>query len=280
MIAFGASPSKADKRDLKDYGVQAMPFPISSSINPDVLNIDERYQRKIGVCVACAVTTYVEYLYYVKTGTYTKLSVAFCYQVIKKFVDKNTTEGSSLRSGITVAMKYGICKESTMLTNYNLTHEQFLAQQIPEGAFTEALNYRIGGYFAVPIEQSLLAGTLYKYNLILTRYEVGNKWYSPSWLPKDIFPLVSSNPVASGHAVVQHAYNLKDKPRFDFLNWWSGNWGNRGTGWSYIDDYAPTEAFVLTLESQAHLLVDNSPLIDESFISKIMKILRALKITY
>jgi hypothetical protein len=199
---------------------------------------------------------------------------------MKRYIDGNLSEGSSLRSGIALAMKYGICKESTMPTNYNLPYYEFVTQQIPEGAFTEALNYRIGGYFSVPVEQSLLAGTLYKYNLILARYEVGERWYTPSWLPKDIFPLVPSKVIGAGHAVCLHSYDVKDRPRFDFLNWWSGNWGNKGTGWSNIDTYAPTEAFVLTLESQAHLLVDNTPLIDNSFISKIMKLLRALKITY
>lgn len=275
-FGHGAIPSKKDKRDIKDTSLSlASPYPQTYSTDISPLNFTERYQKKIGVCVACAITTYVEWLYYKKTGTYTKLSVAFLYIVIKKLIDKNLIEGTSLRAGINAAMKYGICKESTFSTNYDLTNEQMLALAIPQNAFTEALDYTIGGYFSVPIEQSLMAGTMFKYGLILSRFSVSDKWYSPSWLPKDIFPLLGGKEV-SGHALDHFSYDLITKPRFDFMNWWSINWGNHGTGYSNVDDYAPTECWVLTLESQAHTLIDNTPLIQDSVWRKLMVFLRSI----
>lgn len=279
-FGHGALPSKRDKRDLIDKSLSlAFPYPNKYGTHIDFLNFQKRYQKKIGVCISCFAVTYVEWLYYQKTGKYTKLSVAFLYLVIKKLIDKNRIEGTSFRSSIDALMKYGVCTEKTFPTNYDLTHDQFISQTISQEAFTEALSYRIGGYFSVPVEQSLMAGTLFKYGLIGSRFSVSEKWWIPSWLPKDIFPLLSGKEI-SGHAVVHYSYDITDRPRFDFMNWWSSAWGNNGTGWSNFDDYAPTEAWVLTLESQSHLIIDNTPLIDNSFIGKIMKILRDLKIIY
>ena len=280
----GCHESSCDARDIKDRTIaQAYPYPLSFETFIDALNIkgtDERYQKKIGVCVACTITTYVEWLYWKKTGTYVKLSVAFCYIVIKTLIDKNRLEGTSARSAIKAVMKYGICTEATFPTNYDLTHDQFLDQKIPDAAWTEALNYKIGGYISVPVERSLMAGHIHKYGLLITRYDCGETWWYPSWLPKDILPLKKPNLFVSGHMVLEYYYDLATKSRFGFLNWWSKKWANLGTGYSDLEDFAPTEAWALTLESVMPLKVDNSPLVEESAWRKLLSALRLLKLIH
>lgn len=274
----GANRSIKDVRDIKDKSAaQAYPYPAFHETDIDGLNIkgtDERYQKLLGVCVACSVTTYVEWLYWKKTGVYTKLSVAFLYLVIKNFIDKDKVEGTSARSAIRAAMKYGICTEATFPTDYSMDHASFIAQAIPAAAWNEAINYTIGGYISVPVERSIMAAHLHKYGMLVSRYECGYTWWVPSWLPKDIFPLKKPLIVASGHLITHFSYNLNEKARFDFLNWWSKGWGNLGTGYSEVEDYAPTECWVLTLDSVMALKEDASPAILETIWRKLLSVFR------
>jgi len=277
-IAFGAHPSKEDRRNIKDPHL-ALGVPYPSIYETDISGMTGllklRYQKLLGVCVACAITTYVEYLYWKKTGKYTRLSVAFLYLVTKKLIDGNTEEGTSLHSGIKAAMKYGICTESTFPTNYDLIHTQFIRQPIPPEAYTEAINYTIGGYVSVPIDRSLFAAAIFKYGMLLTRMEVGSTWFTPSWLPKDIFPLKKPTVVISGHGIDHHEYDLtKEKSKFGFLNWWSVGWGNKGTGEHLMEDYEPTEAWALTLDSVMQYQ-DNSPVISGSIWKRLFDIFRS-----
>jgi len=276
----GALPSARDIRDIKDPTLSlASPYPESHETEfpgftgEDRQALYDRYQRNVGVCVACAVATYVEYLYWLKTGKYERLSVAFLYIAIKRLVDGNPYEGTSLRSGIRAAMKYGVCRESTFPTDYSLSHAEFLSQWVPDAAWTEALDFTIGGYVSVPVDRSLMAAAIHKYGLLLTRMEVGDSWWSPSWLPKDIFPLRKSKSVVSGHAVDHHRYALSDGTELGFLNWWSGRWGRRGHGEHVLEDYAPTECWALTLDSVAQFR-NQGPTVSEGVWRSLLEILR------
>lgn len=281
-LGTGAYRSKKDKRDIKDPHLSlATPYSLSYATDfpgftgSDISLLDSRYQKKLGVCVAAAIVTIVEYLHWKKTGIYTKLSVAFLYQVIKKYIDGNRTEGTSPRSGLKAAVKYGICKEETMPTDYDLSHDQFIDQKIPDNAWTEALEYAPGGYLSIPVERSLLAAAISKYGMVLARYECGDTWWIPSWFPKDIFPLKKPSVVVSGHLVANHSYDfLKDiKAWFSFLNWWSGAWGNRGRGEHFLDDYAPTEVWAITLESTMPYK-ESTPSVPDSIWRSLLEILR------
>ncbi len=278
VVGLGAHPSKKDKRDIKDKKLAlATPYPIAHRTDVSGMKnlLKERYQKLLGLCVACAITSYVEFLYWKKTGLYTKLSVAFCYNVIKRLIDKDTKEGTSLRSGLKAVYKYGICKEITMPTNYDLTHAQFINQNIPQEAWTEALNYTIGGYVSVPIERSLISAAIFKYGLTISRMECGSTWWIPSWLPKDIFPLKKPKQIVSGHAIDHDEYDLtlKDECPMGFLNWWSESWGNKGRGKHIYENYKPTEVWTMTLDSVQHM-ADSDTIISDSVWRKVLDIFR------
>lgn len=277
----GAFKSKKDKRDIKDpHLALATPYPDEFTTDfPgftgfDASLLDARYQRQIGACVLCTIATHVEYLYWKKTGIYKKLSVAFLTCIVKRFIDQNSDEGTAIRSALKAVMKYGICTEDTMPTNYSLTWEEFINQPIPEKAWTEALDYTIGGYIYVPVDRSLIAAAIYKYGLVAVRMECGDTWWIPSWNPKDIFPLRKPKTIVSGHAVSEYRYMLADKTNLKFLNWWSKRWGENGRGEHVLEDYEPTEAWVLTLDSVMHLQSDLT--VSVSLIKKIMNFLRSI----
>lgn len=274
-IGFGADKSKKDRRDFKDSKIAfEYPYPESGKTDIDILAVE--YQRKIGACTA-ALKTYIEWLYYKKTGTYIRLSMAFLYIVTKLYIDKNRTEGSSLRSALKAAFKYGVCKEDTFPSNFKLTHEQFISQEIPQKAWTEALEYTIGGYINIPIDRSLLSAALDKYSLLYVRFSIDKNWWTPTWDAKDILPLKPPIDTPTGHAVILNGYDLsKIKLEVDGRNTWSVLWANKG---NFYTNYLPTEAWAVTLDSQMHLK-DNDIIVLDSVWRKLLDVLRKVGIIH
>lgn len=278
-ISFGARESVKDRRDKVDKDLSlAVPYPIAYEV--DMSQISVFYQGKLGVCTGAAlVVAIIEYLYWKKTGVYTKLSVAFLYIVTKLKVDQNFIEGSSLRSALKAALKYGVCKEDTFRTNIEMSHADFISQHIPDNAWTEALNFTIGGYVSVPVDASLIAAAMYKYGPLYARFEVGNKWYTPSWEEKDLSPLTKSAVIESGHAVALTAYDLsKEEQPMWLRNSWSDAWFRKGDGTFNFRDYKPTEVWAVSLDSLATL--PSAPSLLDNVSKQFLNLLRMLHIIY
>lgn len=275
-ISTGAYESKKDKRDYQDPDIAfSYPYPIQARTDIDRLFVE--YQRKVGACTA-SLKTYIEWLYYKKTGTYVRLSMAFLYIVTKRFIDKNKGEGSSLRSALKAATKYGVCTEETFPSNFALTHAEFVDQEIPQSAFTEALNYTIGGYINIPIERSLMCAAIDKYGLLYVRFDIDSHWWLPSWSAKDILPLKAPlKGMGTGHAVLLNGYDLSDvKEKIEGRNTWSVTWADKGNFYTFLTEYQPTEAWAVTLDSQSHLQVDNSPTVPEKVWRRVLQVLREI----
>lgn len=278
----GAHPSIPDERDelYKDKELSyGFPFPTQYQTNLSIFVPNNlKNQLSLGVCTA-SLSYYIEYLYWKKTGIYVKLSMAFLYLVTKRFVDGNTTEGSSARSALKAAQNLGICTEATFPSNFALSYEDFMAQIIPQAAMDEALNYKIGQYSSIPLEPSLIAGAIYKYGLLYGRVEIDSHWWTPSWLPKDIDPLQPPTAAFTGHMINLFGYDDSQAKTKDFLlNSWGQKWDNNGTGSLIHEDYMPhmTELWAVTLDPIQPAKVDASPQISIGVIAQFMAILRKI----
>lgn len=281
-FGLGAHPSPIDERDqhFKDSELTyAFPFPtVYTTQWPSLLPENVKHQHSIGICTS-SLTYEVELLYWRKTGTYVKLSFAFLYLITKKYIDKNTDEGSSLRSALKAAQKYGVCTEATFPSKTNVSYEDFIKQEIPQAAMDEALNYRIGAYRPIPIEPSLMAGAIYKYGALYGRVEIDSNWWTPTWFKKDIDPLRPPKAAKSGHAVNFFGYDCSgDKVPTRLLNTWGEGWDDVGTGTLVYEDYMPhlTELWAVTLDPIVAEPVDNSPVVSEQVWRWVTALLRRI----
>lgn len=245
-LSFGAAPSEKDYRDIKDYQVTlATPYP--TSFTDDLSEIAVTMQGKLGICTANL--CYVIERQLAKKGIKVKLSRRFLYTVTKRLIDQNTSEGSSMRSALKAAYKYGVALESSVPTDVTVSHEKFIEDYTftPE-IWQEALKYRIGGYISIGTDKDSLAAGISQYGALYARFEVGNEWFTPSWNAKDILPLRKPAKVISGHAVVPFSYDSSFPKMHAILrNSWSTDWANKGNGDFFIEDYGPTEAWAVTM---------------------------------
>lgn len=255
QVNFGAHISVPDYRDVKDYYVsdaEGVPYP--PSFTDDLSGIPVTMQNTLGICTANL--CYIIERLYQKNGINVRLSRRFLYTVTKHYIDQNVTEGSSLRSALKAAYKYGVATEDSVPTDTMVSHETFIADFTftPE-IWAEALKYRIGGYIAVGTDKDSISSAISQYGAIYARFSIGSEWWLPSWAAKDILPLrTPANPV-SGHAVIPYSYDSTFPKNHSILrNSWSTAWGNQGNGDFYIDDYAPTEAWAVTLTAIVNTL--------------------------
>lgn len=275
----GALPSTEDKRDFDhaDHELAlGFPFPDEFETDLDIIvphNVKD--QQKIGICTS-SITYYMEYLYWKKYGVYTKLSMAFLYLVTKRHIDKNDYEGSSLRSALKAAQKYGCATEATFPSNNHLSYSDFMRQEIPASVMEEALLWKLGEYKPVPVEPNLIRAAVWKYGLVYARVGIDKAWWTPSWRPSDIDPLRKPAGEYTGHAV--HFVGFKDgeKTSLRVLNEWGREWNNNGQGTIVYEDYLPhlTECWVATLDPVGTPTPDNSPTVTLETLRFVMMVLK------
>ena len=254
-VSFGAKPSKKDRRDIPARKVLVK----SSGFRPAKYKIDysshiHLYQKKLGVCTAAALVQLIEK----KRGDGVKLSVRFLYNVGKHFIDMNLDEGSSLRTMLKAAYKYGVATEASVPSDFSLSHAEFVSKiDFPASIWEEALQYRIPGYARVNLELDNLQDVILSENAgIYSRVEVGKEWYTdkngiPTWSSVALLPLRTPKRVESGHAigVVGFDSSVVGKDLIEFRNTWSDRWADNGDGRFYYKEYHPkyfTECWVIT----------------------------------
>lgn len=275
----GAHPSPEDKRDHDHADKElALGFPFPEEYETDLgfmLPGQVKDQQKIGICTS-SLTYLLEYLYWQKYGVYTKLSMAFLYLVTKRLVDANDYEGTSLRSALKAAQKYGVATEKTFPSNNGLSYSDFMKQQISPAAMEEALLWKLGEYKPVPVEPNLIRAAVWKYGLVYARVGIDSQWWRPSWAPKDIDPLRKPKGEYTGHAV--HFIGFKDgeKTSLRVLNEWGREWNDDGQGTIVYEDYLPhvTECWVATLDPVGPKTPDTSPAITTEAVRLVMMVLK------
>ena len=253
---LGASQSDYDYRDHKDAELaMAAPAPATFKTDLSQIPVAEFTQGKIGICTSSLVS-YVEWLYWKKTGVYTKLSRRFLYSVGKNLIDENNIEGSSLRTMLKVAYNYGICPDSVFPSDVgNMTHAQYMDfSAIPNEAWKAAKPFMIGGYINVPTDTDSMKAHLAKYGMLYAMKQVGKEWWtSPSgevtWDPAKINPIRPPQQVVSGHAMNYTGYDIS---LFELLNDWGLPWCNKDFANFFPDKYPTIEAWAVTLDRIAN----------------------------
>lgn len=244
----GALPSPQDYRDIPLEAVAGVSELPKKHIE-DVTMLTVEHQHKIGACVGHAAAKYAQHLNRLETGRVDKLSPRFLY-ALAKCRDGFAGEGTYPRLVAKITKDLGVSTEATVLNDTLLTHEQYVYSRvesnIPSKSYPDARPYRSGG-FAFPTvsnAESLKRAIVEGHGAIIL-VQVGEEWYTSksgrrSWKSKDILPLRKPVSIISGHEVFLYGYEVEDTGRVKFyiFNSWSADWGDKGMGYFYWDEYA------------------------------------------
>lgn len=203
-------------------------------------DIEDQY--KVGICTAISLTQNA------RKALGIQFSADFQYLLQKTEYDKNWSEGSSISSALKVGKNFGLLpsKYFTEVTENDrkLPYHKYVAklQAIPKQRIDElkaiAAQYKLAAYAKVPIDRDALANAIDESEAgLIVRFRIGSEWWRPP-----IEPLRSPKSFISGHATIHSNY---DGGSFRIANTWGADWGDLGTAYHNLKDYAPTEAWIV-----------------------------------
>ena len=253
---FGINKSPVDYRDIPMATVVAAPTTLPSSGFVDISKLPVWYQRQIGACTGHAGGKLKQKLDSVDLNSVPQLSARFLY-AIAKCKDGQQAQGTSPRNIAQALKDYGCATEATVPNDTTLDHETYVfnrkIENIPVAAFTEAVRYKISGYSFPNVKNlSELKTAVLNCNGAMLLVQVGQEWWTSkvgvtSWSAADVLPLRAPKSIVSGHEVYLYGYtdvveNGITRTKIYIFNSWSDQWGDKGMGWFYYDEYA---AFVI-----------------------------------
>lgn len=195
---------------------------------PPQLNISYPFphynQNSIGVCTAICLADALELMYGIPFST------QFIYNVGKKMIDGNISEGSSIKTMLRVVNTYGACPLSLITTDDTTQpYNQYVNAWFTPEQFAEAKKYRInfGTARLDPVGFAEdLANSVYG---LLTRMAVGAEWYTDingniCYSKSCLDPLRRPTPVTGGHAIKCIGYSGLDQNQYRTLR---NTWGDK-----------------------------------------------------
>lgn len=259
-FGLGAFESPKDYRTIESDAVMSVPLTTGGY---DYLPEEIEHQHKVGICCSISLVQMAQ-KYHKK-----KYSPDFFYLIMKKFVDQNWIEGSSLLTALKAANKYGFLPAEDFV--YVGEKDRFLSygeyikklQAIPDEEINRLLTLcenKLPGYTSVNVSvPEKIAAAIQNSDVgILTRYNVGNEWWTPSWSKNDINPLRPPKQIVSGHAIVGSLYRFNEKKLIRLSNTWGTEWCDLGEADTYHEDYPMQEAWIPHF-SKAPEIVINRP---------------------
>ena len=246
----GAVESSYDSRTYRHDSTLAIPLTSGGvSYKPE----DIEHQHNVGICTAISLVQNAQ------KALGKKFSPDFQYLLQKKFVDLNWYEGSSIFSALKVGKNFGFLplEEFTYVTENDrfLPYSLYIAklQAIPDAEIYRLIRLctnKLAGYAQLGNDsQSLAKGILDSKAGILTRYEVGQEWWTPSWNTKDIDPIQPPQVVVSGHAITESLFDFTLNEKFELPNTWGILWNDLGRGHTIWSQYHCTEAWIPYFDS-------------------------------
>lgn len=235
-----ATGGNASLIDLRDFTY--IPQKSNQKGGKRYLEKDIEDQFSVGVCTAISLTQNAG------KALDKKYSADFQYLLQKKYYDGNWTEGSSARSALSTARKYGFLLEKdwerTTLSDRTKGYEHYIKklQNISDEEIGKLLkkaekNKVLTGYSSVAVDRDLIAKAIDESKAgVLVRFVIGNEWF---WEP--IEPLRASKMPISGHIITISNY---DGMSYRVANTWGKRWCNGGTAYGSLLTYQPTEVWL------------------------------------
>lgn len=245
---LGGIKSPPDYRDIALADVLA-PVDLPKEHFVDISNLPIWWQKKIGSCTGQAGAKYCQKQEELETKKVVDFSPRFLY-AMAKCQDGYKEEGTYPRLIMKIRQQYGCATEATVPNNCDLTHEEYVYERkienIPASAFEEAKNYKIKSYAIVGTALDEIKQAVFQTNGCMMLTRVGNPWWTDkngkvTWSPTGLFPLRPPEVVTGGHETYVYGFRSlsNGKTEIHFVNSWSKQWGNNGTGWFIYEDYKP-----------------------------------------
>lgn len=192
-LAFGCKDSEPAITDIKSENVAMASY--GDNYFEKHYSVPHDNQRGVGICTMAMVADILYQIHGVE------VSEQFGYVNAKKFYDKNMYEGSSIKTMLEYARKFGLPAKSLVPTDdTSKSYQQYVDVTFSQEA-DMSTRYKIGGYYQVTdlsLANLLKEGDKSEFGLCIMIRNGGGNWYLPSW--DKVSPLKSGKPYDGAHA--------------------------------------------------------------------------------
>lgn len=200
QLGHGAVESEKTITDVHIDNVQAV-APVQD-FDIDYSGIVHDNQRAIGICTAADVADAMHKIFGFE------VSEQFIYVLGKRLIDRNTYEGSSIKTMLQIAYKYGAPRKELVPTdNTHKNYQDYINVDFSPEVYADALNQRIAGYAQVgtDFDSIVKAGSISQTG-IQFMIAVGNNFYTDqygnsTWDGSKLSPLRAPNPITGAHSI-------------------------------------------------------------------------------
>jgi|ERR1035437_5375800 hypothetical protein len=259
QLGHGCIESVQSHTDINFENVKAG-LPTLEQFKSDYTGLVHENQRAIGICTAIHLASKLHKL----LGF--RVSAQFIYVLGKKLIDKNTWEGSSIKTMLEIIRVYGAPRLELVPTDDTTkSYEDYINVTFSPEAYADALKNKIQGYAYVnPDLDSILEAGLKDPSGVSIMIQVGDNWYRDAngnitWDGARLSPLRDPQPLTGAHATTLVEGNNQTLD-FNDRNTWGDSenpirvgdptsvWGNNGDirfNWKTQQPYIK-EAYIIT----------------------------------
>ena len=202
QLGNGCNPSTPSITDIKSENV-AMTSYGANFFNKNY-SVPHDNQRALGICTMAMVADILYQIHGVE------VSEQYGYVDGKKIYDKNMFEGSSIKTMLEYARKFGLPAKSFVPTDdTSKSYKDYVNVAFSQEACDSKM-YKIGGYYQVTdlsLANLLKEGDKSEFGLCIMIRNGGGNWYLPSW--DKVSPLKSGKPYDGAHATKITKADLK-----------------------------------------------------------------------
>lgn len=174
--SLGAFQNPEDIRDIHISSVQA-PVTIPSSYKSDISMLDVENQKAHGTCVGQAITKLVEFYWYRRFKSLTKLSARSLYIRSKALDGIPNLQGTIPRVAANVVVKEGIATDTFVPDNNDLSYTDYMAFNIDDSVKANMGSQKLPGYvFVTPTFQEIKQA-IYQNGVVTGSLPVDNNWF-------------------------------------------------------------------------------------------------------
>lgn len=228
--------------DVRDYpyATAAIPEVLPTSYKTDSSMFPVLMQAQRSSCVSHWAAKALQLYWWKKAGKIIDFSPRFLH--VYTAPGMSDSDGRDPRVVANTMVKIGCCTTALLPNDVTLNDHDYSRATITQAMLDEAKQYTIPAYSFVNPDQYSIRHAIYHKGTVGLMFQVGNEWYTPSWLPQDINPLRPPHPVTSQHEVTGEHW---DGALEGILNSWSSAWDEGGYGEYNLNNYAPLQVICI-----------------------------------
>lgn len=234
-------------KDVNDYKYLAsgvLPETLPATYKTDTSMFPVLMQGQRPSCVSHAWVRLLQLYHWKKTGEVVNFSPRFLHALTSPGM--GDADGRDPRVVGNALVNVGCCTTDLLPNDITLSDREYSRVTITQAMIDEAKKYKIPAYSFPPLTKYGIRHAIYHRGAVGLMFNVGNEWYTPSWLPRDINPLRPPNPKTGQHEVAgTHWSDGVSLSLEGIQNSWSAAWNQGGSGEYIFNQYTPLQVICI-----------------------------------